>query len=60
MNAFENPQQLVRNDLRIGDTKYEVTQVEQEHVINGKKVILLFFYYYRNFPSNTTASLFPS
>ncbi|XP_047974213.1 profilin-2-like [Salvia hispanica] len=37
MNAFENPQQLVRNDLRIGDTKYEVTQVEQEHVINGKK-----------------------
>ncbi|XP_047971905.1 profilin-like [Salvia hispanica] len=37
VEAFESPRKLVRKDLRIGGTRYEVTQVEEEHVINGKK-----------------------
>ena len=41
MEAFESPRKLVRKGLHIGGTKYEVTNVEEEHVINGNKVILL-------------------
>ncbi|XP_047971910.1 profilin-like [Salvia hispanica] len=37
VEAFDSPRKLVRKGLRIGGTKYEITQVEQEHVINGKK-----------------------
>ncbi|XP_047971761.1 profilin-2-like [Salvia hispanica] len=37
MEAFESPRKLVRKGLHIGGTKYEVTNVEEEHVINGNK-----------------------
>ncbi|KAG6408162.1 hypothetical protein SASPL_131165 [Salvia splendens] len=37
MKAFERPEKLVQKGLRIGGTKYELTQVEEEDVINGQK-----------------------